>query len=242
MRRWQGHRDSGVTVDDSERAARRRVIDAATHRDTRWDGTPCDPRTLREELSQLAATFAAAGVSLGAYDDPITRQRHAGVETLVRRRLTRQVRNAIRAHARLETFKRELAAYQAARRRGLRGADLNAYRPAWFAPDRRGRYAWALKGNETFKGLEREYREAWPRSRRSDSLQTAVLTIVQRAIFVQLHPEERDIEWGVPATTYRLATAFVRVYFPSVCATATPKRLKDRRGLKRPTEAKTANR
>jgi hypothetical protein len=149
------------------------------------------------------------------------------------------VRRAVRAHLRLSTFKRQLAAYQAARRRGLRGAALGKLRPAWFAPDKRGRYAWALRE------LEDEYREAWPRIRRRDGLQTHVWIVVQHAILQVLQPEGwdgRGPEHGRRAKSCRLADKLLRVYFPTLFPSVTPKRLKDRRGLlKLPTTRKTAN-
>lgn len=183
------------------------------HRVTRWDGTLGEPRP---EQEKLARAFYGEGVSL------------VNVERILLRRMQGRVRAAVRAFTRLATFNRQLAAYQAARSRGLRGADLAPFRPNWYAPDERGRYAWARRE------LEQELRKTWPRSRRGDGLQTVVLSMVQSAILGQLEAHNtRQIERGLRAKTHRLATQFVRVYFPTLCDTATPDRLRRRRGLKR---------
>ena len=108
----------------------------------------------------------------------------------------RSVRRAVRTHARLEILKRQIADWHATHKR----------RPDWFAPDHRGRYAYARRL------LERELAEAWPRRRREDELQTAVLTEVQDAILDQLQKPEanRALERGLRSKARRLAARFSR--------------------------------
>jgi hypothetical protein len=172
----------------------------------------------------VAATFHKAGVELTA------------VELIVIRRLNRRVKRAVRAHARYHTFTRQLAVWKrvAPKQRALRKAGapveqiaaLNRLRPAWFAPDARGRYAWARHQ------LLAELRDAWPRTRRTDTLQTAVLQTVRLAIVKHLHEPGRDLEHGTKAKADRLAAEFLGLHFPLLANGTTPDRLRRRPSLR----------
>jgi len=156
----------------------------------------------------LATMFGKAGVDL-------VRVEAAAI------RLNPEVRRAIRAHARLQMFERALAIWRqvAPQQRALlrarapleQIAALNRFRPPYYAPDHRGRYAWARRE------LLAEYRTSWPRSRRTDVIQARVIAAVQSAILLQLYPEYepgRDIDRGLPSAVRRLTVRFLRAQFP----------------------------
>lgn len=167
------------------------------------------------------------------------------IESVVHRRLHRQVRRAVRAQARLATFRRELHGWRAAlkswRAAGKPLADrwrLNRRRPSYFAPDAHGQYTQALKD------LRSELDSAWPRRRRKDKLRTEVLKAVRAIILTQLYARDpslkgaqlvvgRPLERGVDARVNRLTTDFLTLHYPSLFADLTADRLRRRPSLSR---------
>lgn len=146
------------------------------------------------------------------------------VERAVLRNVYPRVRRAVRANRRLQIFTQHLRAGQ---------------RPPYYGADARGRFAWARRE------LVAELRAAWPRNRRTDSLQTAVLNTVRLAILVQVYPEYqpgRDVDRGIHARVNRLAVRYLKIQFPFLAAGVTEDRLRRRPSLQRKkrTASKTA--
>jgi hypothetical protein len=217
MRRVRGHRDS---QSDSPRP-----VPSIQH--TRLDGTPCDPSDLRLEYDSLARVFARAGVNLVTVERAVLA-------------LYPRIRDAKRAYTRLIRFEQECEAWKrvapiqrALRRRGAPLAEivaLNRFRPSYFGADARGRYAWARRE------LQAEFRSAWPKSRRTDKLQTEIIATVRMSILRQVYPEYepgRDVDRGIPAKVDRLTVKFLRVYFPFMSDGPTAHRLRNRPSLPR---------
>jgi hypothetical protein len=104
-----------------------------------------------------------------------------------------------------------------------------------FPKDGRG-YAWARKE------LCDKLREARPKSRRTDTLQAAVIKTVWDFIFRTLYPNfppDREINrlvrttQGVPTLIDRLAADYLAIQFPTLCAGVTPPRIRRRPSAKR---------
>jgi len=191
---------------------------------TRLDGTLCTPDESRLR-GVLAEWFVRQGLSLDR------------VERDVIARLDHRVVTAVRAHARLETFTRELAAWRkiapVVRSRSRAGApieelaELNKSRPSSLPPDAQGGYTLARRQ------LIDELQAAWPSHHRRDALQSAVFAAVTDAIRVQFAAQRqrgRLVERAGDDEIDRQAAAFIRFHYPFLSARRTRHRLRRRSG------------